>query len=397
MSSSISTDSSEAEPASFGRRRGRSLRRPGRSRPGSWVGARGRRPGAEVELLEAALSCGAHVLLEGPPGTGKSTLLRSVASDFAVPYVLVEGNAELTPDPAAGAVRPRARADPRLRPRRSSPTGRCSRRCGAGACSTSRSSTGSPRRPLNVLLSAMSRAARSRAQARTRGRRPRVRVRRGDEPVRRGRHRAGLGGALRPDLPHRRWATRPRGRRTGSSRCAGSTCRRGGGSVPCVWCGPRASTPTSRSARRCAVRSTSRRLAVALAGRRGLPVEDCIGGAGGGERRAFGSDPAARRLHALGGGDHRRVVPAVFVPHPRTRSRGTGGVAGGTLSPPSAGSPGNRNGRRSRAAERAAHDRAGPSWPGTRASRSCRRRWANSTRPPCAMQWRRTPTRRWPR
>ena len=59
-----------------------------------------------MELLEAALSCGAHVLLEGPPGTGKSTLLRSVASDFAVPYVLVEGNAELTPTRLLGQFDP---------------------------------------------------------------------------------------------------------------------------------------------------------------------------------------------------------------------------------------------------------------------------------------------------
>jgi MoxR-like ATPase len=51
----------------------------------------------EVELLEAALGSGAHVLLEGPPGTGKSTLLREVASGRHVPFVLVEGNAELTP------------------------------------------------------------------------------------------------------------------------------------------------------------------------------------------------------------------------------------------------------------------------------------------------------------
>lgn len=51
----------------------------------------------EVELLEAALDAGAHVLLEGPPGTGKSTLLRAVASDRAAPFHLVEGNAELTP------------------------------------------------------------------------------------------------------------------------------------------------------------------------------------------------------------------------------------------------------------------------------------------------------------
>ena len=51
----------------------------------------------EAELLEAALLSGAHVLLEGPPGTGKSTLLKRVASQREIPFVLVEGNAELTP------------------------------------------------------------------------------------------------------------------------------------------------------------------------------------------------------------------------------------------------------------------------------------------------------------
>ena len=51
----------------------------------------------EVELLVAALDSGAHVVLEGPPGTGKSTLLRSVATDQDVPFLFVEGNAELTP------------------------------------------------------------------------------------------------------------------------------------------------------------------------------------------------------------------------------------------------------------------------------------------------------------
>ena len=51
----------------------------------------------EIELLGAALDAGAHVLLEGPPGTGKSTLLRAVASQRVASFHLVEGNAELTP------------------------------------------------------------------------------------------------------------------------------------------------------------------------------------------------------------------------------------------------------------------------------------------------------------
>jgi len=63
--------------------------------PVSHAGVVGRQ--REVELLVAALNCGAHVLLEGPPGTGKTTLLRVVAEAEAVPFVFVEGNAELTP------------------------------------------------------------------------------------------------------------------------------------------------------------------------------------------------------------------------------------------------------------------------------------------------------------
>jgi MoxR-like ATPase len=60
----------------------------------------------EVELLRAALDCGAHVVLEGPPGTGKSTLLRAVAQARGVPMHFVEGNAELTPARLVGQFDP---------------------------------------------------------------------------------------------------------------------------------------------------------------------------------------------------------------------------------------------------------------------------------------------------
>ncbi len=51
----------------------------------------------EVELVVAALAADRHILLEGPPGTGKSTLLRAVAHELGIGFEFVEGNAELTP------------------------------------------------------------------------------------------------------------------------------------------------------------------------------------------------------------------------------------------------------------------------------------------------------------
>ena len=48
-------------------------------------------------MLAATLASGCHVVLEGPPGTGKSTLLRAVAEGAGLGVEFVEGNAELTP------------------------------------------------------------------------------------------------------------------------------------------------------------------------------------------------------------------------------------------------------------------------------------------------------------
>ena len=60
----------------------------------------------ELELVRAALASGAHILLEGPPGTGKSTLLRQIAESRHTEFVLVEGSAELTPARLIGAFDP---------------------------------------------------------------------------------------------------------------------------------------------------------------------------------------------------------------------------------------------------------------------------------------------------
>ena len=51
----------------------------------------------ELEVVVACLAGARHLLLEGPPGTGESTLLRAVADAAGLGFGFSEGNAELTP------------------------------------------------------------------------------------------------------------------------------------------------------------------------------------------------------------------------------------------------------------------------------------------------------------
>jgi MoxR-like ATPase len=56
----------------------------------------------ELDLLLSAVAAGRDIVLEGPPGTSKTTLLRAITAEWGIPLVFVEGNADLTPSKLIG-------------------------------------------------------------------------------------------------------------------------------------------------------------------------------------------------------------------------------------------------------------------------------------------------------
>jgi MoxR-like ATPase len=56
----------------------------------------------ELELVLSAVGAGRDIVLEGPPGTSKTTLLRAITTEWGIPLLFVEGNADLTPSRLIG-------------------------------------------------------------------------------------------------------------------------------------------------------------------------------------------------------------------------------------------------------------------------------------------------------
>ncbi|GAB3309210.1 MoxR family ATPase [Geodermatophilus aquaeductus] len=56
----------------------------------------------ELDLVLAAVAAGRDLVLEGPPGTSKTTILKAITAEWGIPLLFVEGNADLTPAKIVG-------------------------------------------------------------------------------------------------------------------------------------------------------------------------------------------------------------------------------------------------------------------------------------------------------
>jgi MoxR-like ATPase len=56
----------------------------------------------ELELTLAAVAAGRDIVLEGPPGTSKTTILGAITEEWGIPLLFVEGTADLTPAKLVG-------------------------------------------------------------------------------------------------------------------------------------------------------------------------------------------------------------------------------------------------------------------------------------------------------
>ena len=56
----------------------------------------------ELELTLAAVAAGRDIVLEGPLGTSKTTMLTAITQEWGIPLLFVEGNADLTPAKLVG-------------------------------------------------------------------------------------------------------------------------------------------------------------------------------------------------------------------------------------------------------------------------------------------------------